>query len=274
MGKRKNNNSATLWKPQKDMDVSLFKAAFTSFTYERHTHEEYAIGIIDAGVQKFSHKGSGYEAPPMSIIAVNPDEVHDGESLLEDGYIYRMMYVGLPYLQDLFGTDFERKGFHAFKSPVVSNPEIACRMGRAFDCIEAGQGDMDELLSPILYDLFSRHAAPCPPAALGGDNSDGIRRAACYIRDNGNTQIKLDQLADMAGLSKFHFIRMFKQKMGLTPHAYLMRQRIILARKAMEDGDSPTDAAFKAGFSDQSHLTRRFKAVYGVTPGSFVKALH
>lgn len=273
MGNRKNSNTATLWRPRQDADVSLFKASFTSFAYERHTHDEYAIGVIDSGVQSFSHKGNSYKAPPMSIITVNPDEVHDGESLLSDGYIYRMMYVGLPYLHDIFGEDFERKGFHGFKAPIADNPEIACRLGQAFHCIESGRGDMDELLSPVLFDLFSRHAAPCPPASAMDDGEKSIRLTKKHIRENSATQLTLDELADMAGLSKFHFIRLFKKQNGLTPHAYLMRQRVLLARKAMEEGHSPAEAAFQAGFADQSHLTRKFKAVFGVTPGSFVRAL-
>lgn len=273
MAKSKQNNAATLWKPDQNVDVTLFKAAFTSFAYDRHTHDEYAIGVIDSGVQYFHHKGSSYKATPQSIITVNPDEVHDGESLLADGYRYRMIYVGQPYLHSLFGDDFERKGFHGFKAPIVNDLEVANQLGAAFHVIEAGRANMDEVLSPVLFNLFSRHAAPCPPALDVSDNGQKIRWVMEYLQEHRAHQIALDELAGMTGLSKYHFIRLFKKQTGLTPHVYHLHQRIRLARQVMEQGDSPADAAMKAGFSDQSHLTRRFKAFYGVTPGSFIRSL-
>ncbi len=61
--------------------------------------------------------------------------------------------------------------------------------------------------------------------------------------------------------------------LGLPPHAYLIQRRLDLARKAIESGISLADAAIVSGFSDQSHMTRRFKAAFGVTPGQYQKDL-
>lgn len=260
-------NEAKLWTPAPGSGVTLFKASFTTFAFERHTHEEYAFGVVEQGVDRFFHKGAHHYAAPMSIITVNPDELHDGEAHTAEGYRYRMIYLGLPVLREMFGDDFDRSGLRAFRAPVSVDPEIYGRLGQALQLFEGQPELMDELLPPILFDLFSRHAAPRPLAMHPVDNHAAIRPALDRIRACAGENISLDLLAREAGLSKFHFLRTFKRVTGLTPHAFILRRRLELARKALEQGHPPADAAAMTGFADQSHLTRRLKAVYGITPG-------
>lgn len=264
-------NSARLWKPDTNVDITLFKATFTTFSYDRHTHEEYALGVIEQGVQQFRHKGNSYQAPPMSLITVNPDEVHDGEAF-RDGYTYRMIYVGESYLHGLFGEEFGRHGLHGFSAPTVHDPVLGARLHQALFALDGENRPMDELLAPVLFDLFDTYATPRPMDSPMDASREAVSRAVEHIHANVVDAPSLESLAAIADLSKFHFLRMFKRQTGLTPHAYIVRHRVHHARKAMEQGSSPAEAAISSGFADQSHLTRRFKAMYGVTPGSFVRA--
>jgi AraC-like DNA-binding protein len=84
--------------------------------------------------------------------------------------------------------------------------------------------------------------------------------------------VTLNEIAKAVGLSKYHFLRIFKNTTGLPPHAYLLQMRVELAKGAIEKGLSLADAAFQSGFSDQSHMTRCFKAVYGLPPGQYKNA--
>ncbi len=270
--KQSESNQAELWTPASQMGVSLFKASFTTFVYSRHTHDEYALGVIEQGVQRFTHKGVSHYAPPMSIITVNPDEVHDGEAHTAEGYRYRMLYLGLPFLRVLLGDQCDRNGLLAFKGPITSDPQIARRLSWALQLFETKPELIDELLPPILDDLFSRHATPQPLHLPVADNTAAVRRAVDYIRAHVCEEISLDLLAGEVGLSKYHFLRQFKRVIGLTPHAFHLHRRVELARQALEQGSSPADAAALAGFADQSHLTRRFKTVYGLTPGVLAKS--
>ncbi len=83
--------------------------------------------------------------------------------------------------------------------------------------------------------------------------------------------ISLEDIAAVVGLSRFHFLRLFKNTTGFSPHAYLIQRRIELAKQSIEKGQCLTDAAINSGFSDQSHLTRCFKSTLGVTPGQYQK---
>jgi len=85
--------------------------------------------------------------------------------------------------------------------------------------------------------------------------------------------LTIDELAAAAGLSRFHFARQFKAATGHPPHEYLVRLRVDRAQELLRQHGRAWNfaaVAHEVGFSDQSHLTRQFKRVVGVTPGEFV----
>ena len=85
--------------------------------------------------------------------------------------------------------------------------------------------------------------------------------------------LSIDNIAEVATMSKFHFIRQFRLQFGITPHQYVLSCRVNLARKLIESGRPLNQTAFDAGFADDSHLNRHFKRIYGVTPKRFQKQL-
>lgn len=104
--------------------------------------------------------------------------------------------------------------------------------------------------------------------------TDGERRraveAALWIEANAQEPIDLRQLAQQAGLSRFHFLRLFARALGITPHQHLVRARLRRAARALADGDrSVTDAAFEAGFGDLSNFVRTFRRAAGMAPREF-----
>lgn len=94
-----------------------------------------------------------------------------------------------------------------------------------------------------------------------------------YIEAHLTDDISLSDLALQAGLSKFHFSRLFKQSLGLPPHKYVIKRRIEQAAQQLNQGQSIARVACQFGFSDQSHFTRAFKQVKGSTPRQFIKSL-
>lgn len=96
------------------------------------------------------------------------------------------------------------------------------------------------------------------------------KRVLGYIDANIHRQITLAELADEAGLSQFHFSRLFKQKIGMTPLAYLANKRVEMAKTTMRSkGATLAQVALDCGFASQSHFTTCFKAVTGTTPGQY-----
>lgn len=92
---------------------------------------------------------------------------------------------------------------------------------------------------------------------------------ADYLRRHCEKNWSIAELADLAAVSRFHLIRVFKLNTGLTPHAYQIDCRINKARQMLRDGESLTDLSLQLGFSDQSHFQRAFRQRTSITPGDY-----
>jgi AraC-like DNA-binding protein len=118
--------------------------------------------------------------------------------------------------------------------------------------------------------------APQPVAAANarsGRQVDGVRRVCAHLRAHVADNVSLDDLARVAGLSKFYLLRAFRRAHGVTPHAYQMQLRLAHAWRLIVDGRPLSRTTYDAGFADQSHLTRRFAEVFGLTPARYAREL-
>lgn len=130
-------------------------------------------------------------------------------------------------------------------------------------------------LLAYLGGLFGARAAQ--PTLASKSNAarqpDGVERVRTHLRARIAERISLDELASVAGLSKFYLLRAFRRAHGVTPHAYQMQLRLALAWRLIVDGQSLSSATYDAGFADQSHLTRCFSSAFGLTPARYVREL-
>jgi AraC-like DNA-binding protein len=94
-----------------------------------------------------------------------------------------------------------------------------------------------------------------------------------YLRAHFSEPVTIPALASMMGLAESHLIRAFHREFGLPPHAYQMRLRLAAACELLAAGLSVSTVAFESGFADQSHLSRNFKAVYGLTPAAWASVV-
>jgi AraC-like DNA-binding protein len=118
--------------------------------------------------------------------------------------------------------------------------------------------------------LAARHGKGLP--ATREDATAGIvARARAFLEANAGKPVRLHDLAAMAGVSLFHLIRCFQREVGMPPHAWLTQLRANRAREMLIAGESPASVAYLCGFCDQSHLTRTFRSMLGVTPGNYAR---
>ena len=97
--------------------------------------------------------------------------------------------------------------------------------------------------------------------------------AAHWIEANSHRQINLDATANQAGISAFHFLRLFANVLGVTPHQYLVRSRLRQAARMLADEDiAVTDIAYDVGFADLSNFVRTFHRAAGLSPSAFREA--
>lgn len=113
----------------------------------------------------------------------------------------------------------------------------------------------------------ARRAARWVAAEWRGDVSAPIRRVQDYVAVHVGEVRTLDEMADVAGLSRYHFARRFRDEVGMPPWAYVRHKRAERARQLLEDGAPPAEVAHETGYADQPHLTRDLRERFGRTPG-------
>jgi AraC-like DNA-binding protein len=115
----------------------------------------------------------------------------------------------------------------------------------------------------LLEQLLARST---PTAADRAGRTSPLAPLRTYLKTNVNEPVPTEDVARMSGLSQCHVIRAFHYEFGLPPHAYHLRVRLATACELLMRGLAVASVAYECGFADQSHLNRKFKAVYGLTP--------
>ena len=131
-----------------------------------------------------------------------------------------------------------------------------------------------ESLANVLAVHLIRHVlAPRQPARRRESTLPRakLRAVVEYIEEHLDASPSLEQMAEVARLSPYHFARQFKAATGLPPHQYVIARRVERARELLQGGGelSLAEVAADVGFADQSQFSHHFKRLVGVTPGQF-----
>jgi AraC-like DNA-binding protein len=136
---------------------------------------------------------------------------------------------------------------------------------------DIGLDEVGQILAGRFVDVVS--GKPRKPATPNARDRRRAVEAALWIDDNSHEEVDLEQAARQAGLSPFHFLRLFSSVLGVTPHQYLVRSRLRHAARLLADDDiAVTDVAYDVGFGDLSNFVRTFHRAAGVSPTKFRQA--
>ncbi|MER8580970.1 AraC family transcriptional regulator [Mesorhizobium sp. M1423] len=255
-------------------DLGLFEARFTRHRYDLHTHPTYVIALITSGCERIRIGRQSVLAPAGAIAVVNPEEWHDGERGADEGWAYRTFYPSVPLMTALA----RELGWHG--APVFSRATIEDNnLAAALTAAHQGSTSPDIMtaetsLLVALRRLIVRHGDSSGQAEEV-ESSGSQRRFSLYrdlVESELGSQLDLKRLAGAGGVTRFQVIRDFNKAIGLTPAAYIRDRRLRRASALIEQGFGLADAAIAAGFADQSHLSRTFRAMHGMTPGMFRRA--
>lgn len=251
--------------------LELLDAVFHTHVYERHIHEAYAIGVPLRGVQRFWCRGALRDGLAGDVVAINPGEVHDGRSGSDGGYAYRMIYVPVERLRAIVDDALEHRGAEVFaNAPILKDGRLATLIHAAWRALAHSADSLlgDALLDQALLTLVIRHAGVRPAEGRTVD-ARAVRGVRDYLRSRIEDKVRLQELADVAGLSRFQLTRQFQRAFGLPPHAYHLHLKLEEGRRRLQRGLAIGRVAADLGFVDQSHFHRRFKGAFGVTPAQW-----
>ena len=136
---------------------------------------------------------------------------------------------------------------------------------------DIGLDEVGHLIAQRLVEVVSGQAKK--PAKVTARDRRRAVEAALWIDANSHREVELEDVAQQAGVSPFHFLRLFSSALGVTPHQYLLRSRLRHAARQLADDDKAvTDIAYDVGFNDLSNFVRTFHRAAGVSPLKFRQA--
>ena len=255
--------------------LELIEAVHPHPRFARHAHPTYAIGVVQSGANRFRYRGAIHTAGAGTLCTVTPDEAHSVEPYGDAGFAYWCLYPSLALMLQTAESVGGRSFTRTLALPPVIEDETAARLiTDLFKTERAGAPRLlrETQLIALLARVAVRHATArvlpdgkSPPAAA-------LARARDFLSEHCSENVSLTSLATMVGLNPFALLRGFSRAYGLPPHAWQLQERVRRAQTLLCAGLSPAEAAAELGFADQSHLTRHFKQILGITPGRYRRA--
>ena len=233
-------------------------------------HRGHSISYVRKGSFGLRHRGGCSELVVGSVLIGHPGDEYTctHEHVCGDECL---SFFFAPEVVDAIGDS--KAPWQLGAAPPLPEIVVLGELAQA-----AADGSSDIGLDEIGQMLASRlvEAVSGKPRKSGPDAARDRRRAvetALWIDANSHRQINLEDAAAEAGISPFHFLRLFSQALGVTPHQYLVRSRLRhAARRLAEDDSAITDIAYDVGFADLSNFVRTFHRAAGVSPLKFRQA--
>jgi len=245
--------------------VEVFHAHFTEYAYPMHVHEAWTLLIVDDGAVRYDLDRHEHGTPHDTVTLLPPHVPHNGSPATPHGFRKRVLYLDGTHLrEDLIGA--------AVDQPDLRDPVLRRRVGQLHTAL-AHAGDELEAESRLTF-IGERLRSQLRPNA-GADTPRPDPALARRLRELLDERVvdglTLDEAAGLVHAHPAHLVRAFSTAYGIAPHQYLNSRRVDRARRLLLDGRSPGEVASATGFFDQSHLTRHFRKLVGVTPGRYAK---
>lgn len=237
--------------------------------FPNHFHAYYVIGFVEDGERRLSCKNQEYTIVKGNIVLFNPGDNHACVQSDDGTLDYRGFNISKEVMLELAEEVTGRRTLPGFSQTVIHDEEAACYLRSLHELVMQGSSEFDKeenllLLISLLIGQYSQPFESCIPECR-----DEIEKACAFMEQHYAERIYLDQICRCANLSKSTLLRAFTKSKGVTPYSYLENIRIGAAKKLLEQGVLPIDAALQTGFSDQSHFTNYFNRFIGLAPGVY-----
>lgn len=253
-----------------DLKIEAYNLSGIVQKFPNHFHDYYVIGFIEGGRRHLWCKGKEYDTSPGDLILFNPRDNHycapiDGENL-----DYRCVNIPVDVMTDAVKEITGLTYVPRFTCNVVYQSDITDSLNTLYLSIlrHAPRFEKEEALFFLLEQVLSEYAVP----EREKDTSISmpqIQTLCDYMEEHFAESISLDDLLSMTDFGKSYLLRCFTRQVGVSPYRYLQTVRLAKAKKFLEQGIPPVEAADMAGFSDQSHFTNFFKEFIGLTPKQY-----
>lgn len=244
------------------VEASWVKAQAASFP--RHTHDEYVLSANLQGDEHIWLDGRSLDVNPGQVTVYNPLAVQ-GSAFGPSGVEYISLHLAPQALARVIAENNldHPNGCPSFDQGVLQHPGLFQAIVD-FARVRAQSPEEDEeALINLLNQLLEQ------PSSTPGEQRSAVLHTVQFMREHLWRRLELNELARIARLSKYHFVRCFKKATGLAPLQYHMQLRLSEARRHLRGGLHPQEVAATLGFYDQSHFINAFRRTQGLTPHTY-----
>lgn len=244
-----------------------------SLSYKKHFHEEYSVGAVRTGSTKvwcggrewLTKEGQYLSIPPGMPHSCNPDETSEWK--------YHMLFIRPDWIK--------RQGWPAdrlLQEPLLLQPAVGYRltnwMNRLIQCFANRLGPLETETAALEIMQIIRSGATKEEngAGYGGSEAAALQAVREHLKEHARDKVTLADLEQLSGLSRYHLVHAFKRAYRVPPHAYQNVVRINAAKKELTKDRSIAEVALETGFFDQSHFSKCFKDVVGVSPLKYAQS--
>lgn len=274
---KKMRDEINLWRDSKLYGgMEILRASCYEHSYPAHFHDEYVIAAFARGSQRTRICRERGVASAGTVMVIMPGEVHTGEAVTRDeGWDYCAFYPSASLINDVAGTVIGGRGEVNFGGEGMRHdPLMAQKMLQTSALLEASSDPLEKecLMYQVLNMLVGRYGERNHPGEVKKRIRADIHRAIEFLHCVYQQPLAIKEIAEVACLSEFYFMRTFQAQTGLSVHQYLTQLRLVKAKTLLARGGHAAQVATDVGFYDQSHLTKYFRMHFGTTPGVFAAA--
>lgn len=257
-------------------DIELIRFSGTHWDDILYFPKHYQIGRIVRGAGTFFVRQEPHPVKTGDFYAIHPGLLHSGKPDPDVGWAVDVLHIQPGLVGALAETLYGQNQQPTFPRIVIRDEPTRQALAPIFtDLIDSvGQPQTKlEREGRLLHTtaLLLERCTGNQPAPLPLTDHPAVQKAQQFITEHSTENVSLDELAEAACLSKFHLLRLFSARFGLTPHAYQIQLRLNEARRLIFSGQSLTEVAHTLGFADQSHFTNTFKRYADLGPKELLK---
>lgn len=254
----------------RDLDIEAYNLSGIVQKFPNHFHEYYVIGFIEGGKRHLWCKGKEYDTSAGDLILFNPRDNHYCAPVNGELLDYRAVNIKPEVMSRAVKEITGEAYMPYFTQNLVYKSDITQSVQDLYQAVlsNAPLLEKEENLFFLLDQILREYASDFESADVLRPNRQ-IRSLCQYMEEHFAENVTLDDLLSMADFGKSYLLRSFTRQTGVSPYRYLQTIRLDKAKRFLEEGIAPIDAAGMAGFSDQSHFTHFFKEFIGLTPKQY-----
>lgn len=267
------SDSVRFHRPRLMPGVELVSVCYRERSFPEHSHGEYVVGAVVAGAETLTVAGRSHRVDAGSVLRLHPDEAHANATIGPDVLRYHVLYLRQDTVRPFLDPDSDASVFR-FRTPVSGDSTLFAAVSAthtALRCDAAGRLEQESAFGALVRALAVEVSGAVDTAGFQPVCAARVADAKTFIDENYADGFDLRDLAELSGLSVFHFTRSFKKAVGLSPLAYRNQRRVTEARARLLDGQPIAQVALEVGYADQSHLTRQFQRIVGVSPRRYAQ---